>query len=159
MNSRTPTAALLLATSLWVGYMPIAPGTWGSAVGVILHLVLHRSLGSVMHALLILGMLLAGVWAAGVVERTSARKDPSIVVIDEVVGMLLAFYGVPVSVWGLAAGFFVFRLLDVVKPFPCRRAEHAPGGWGIMTDDAIAGVYTNVVLRLAAVWLPALLVR
>jgi len=82
--------------------------------------------------------------------------DPGVVVIDEVVGMLLTLAFVPVGWAGVLAGFVLFRLFDIIKPYPCARAERLPGGWGIMADDVLAGVYANVVLRVASVLVPAL---
>jgi phosphatidylglycerophosphatase A len=149
--------ARFLATAAFVGYMPVAPGTWGSIVGLLFHLAFRRWLGLWGHGMAILALSAAGTWASTVVERTSARKDPSIVVIDEVSGMLLGLYGMQASLWGLAVGFLLFRLLDIIKPFPCRWVERAPGGWGIMADDVIAGIYTNLLLRAAAIGLPMLL--
>jgi phosphatidylglycerophosphatase A len=141
-----------------VGYFPIAPGTAGSAVGVFLDRALQATLSSVIHGIVILLVTVVGIWAAGIVEKESNKKDPSLVVVDELAGMLLSFYLIPLSWIGLLVGFLVFRLLDIVKPFPCRRAEKIPGGMGIMADDLIAGLYTNIVLRLASLFWPALLI-
>lgn len=150
--------ALFLASSAYVGYFPIAPGTAGSVVGVFLDLGL-RATGSLwVHAAVILAVTVAGVWAAGVVEKQLAAKDPSVVVIDEVAGMLLALYLLPLSWLGYLVGFLVFRLFDIVKPFPARQSERLPGGIGIMVDDLIAGLYTHLVLRFVSLWWPALLI-
>jgi phosphatidylglycerophosphatase A len=112
----------------------------------------------VIHGIVIALVIVVGVWVAGVVEKESSKKDPSVVVVDEVAGMLLSLYLIPLSWTGLIVGFFVFRLFDIVKPYPCRRVEKLHGGVGIMADDLIAGVYTNIVLRLASLVWPALLV-
>jgi phosphatidylglycerophosphatase A len=140
-----------------VGYFPIAPGTAGSAAGVFVDRALRATLSSVVHGIVVLVVIVLGVWVSSVVEKSSSKKDPSVVVVDEVAGMLLSYYLLPLSWRGLLIGFFVFRLFDIVKPFPCRRAEKIPGGVGIMADDLIAGVYTNIVLRLASLVWPALL--
>jgi phosphatidylglycerophosphatase A len=97
----------------------------------------------------------AGVWAAEGAERALGRKDPGIVVIDEVLGMLVTLALLPLSPAGIALGFLLFRALDVIKPFPAGRLEHLPGGLGIMADDAMAGVYGHLILRLAVVLWPA----
>ena len=94
---------------------------------------------------------LLGVWSASVLEK-DLGPDPPQVVVDEVVGYWIAMFALPRS-WALAiAGFFLFRIFDIVKPFPVRRAERLRSGWGIMTDDVLAGVYTNVLLQLI-LWL------
>ena len=87
------------------------------------------------------------VWAATGAERFFAKTDPGQVVVDEVAGQLLAFVALPDASWKwLAAGFVLFRAFDILKPFPARRAERLPGGWGIMTDDVAAGAYSAVFL-------------
>jgi phosphatidylglycerophosphatase A len=89
-----------------------------------------------------------GVAAASRIERAAGRKDPSIVVIDEVVGMLVALWALPFQAGEALAAFLCFRLFDIVKPYPIRRLERQPGGWGIMLDDVLAGLYANAVIRL-----------
>ena len=129
--------------------MPIAPGTAGSVVGVALVVGL-QALGSVPVDLVALAaVLVLGVWSAGVVERDLGRTDPGAVVIDEVAGMLVTLLWVPVGWMGIVVGFLVFRILDIIKPFPVRTAERLPGGWGIMADDVAAGVYAQIVVRFA----------
>lgn len=141
--------ALFVASGAGSGYIPVVPGTWGALLGVAIHLVLAPLHRPALHGALVLFVCAIGIWAAGVAERSLEVKDPSVVVIDEVAGMLLSLYLVPLSWLGLGVGFVLFRVLDVVKPFPCRRAERLPSGWGIMTDDFLAGLYTNLLLRLA----------
>jgi phosphatidylglycerophosphatase A len=94
------------------------------------------------------GLLFAvGVWSAGKAEKVFGRADPRQVVIDEVAGQIITFVATPRITWiGLIAGFILFRAFDVVKPFPARRAERIPGGWGIMLDDVVAGLYSLIVL-------------
>jgi phosphatidylglycerophosphatase A len=95
------------------------------------------------------GLFALGVWAASGAERFFGRNDPSPVVVDEVVGQMVTFLARPDASWKLLlAGFAFFRLFDVIKPFPAGRAEHLPAGWGIMTDDVVAGIYSLVVLWL-----------
>jgi phosphatidylglycerophosphatase A len=92
---------------------------------------------------------LLGVWAAGKAESFFRRKDPGQVVIDEVLGQMLTFAVWPEAPWKwLLAGFILFRVFDILKPFPIRRAERVSGGWGIMLDDVIAGVFSMVILTL-----------
>jgi phosphatidylglycerophosphatase A len=93
-----------------------------------------------------------GVAVATRVERAARRKDPSVVVIDEVVGMLVALYALPLQVVDVLVAFLCFRIFDITKPFPLRRLEAQPGGWGVMLDDLVAGLYTNVLVRVG-LWL------
>ena len=139
-----PRLALVIATALGAGYSPIAPGTAGSAVAVlILWLVPFSRLGLVVF---FLAVTFFGTWAAQVVEAAAARKDPGTIVIDEVAGMTLSVLLLPLTIPVLAAAFVLFRIFDVVKPFPANRAQALPGGVGVMIDDLIAGAYALVVL-------------
>lgn len=156
MNSRLKGAAFFIASCGYVGYFPIAPGTAGSVVGVLLDQVLRTTHSSIAYGLAILIVTIVGVKAATIVEKSSNQIDPSLVVVDEVAGMLLSLYLLPLSGLGLLVGFLVFRLFDIIKPFPCRQAEKLHGGTGIMLDDLIAGLYTNLVLRVAIFFWPAL---
>ena len=141
-----------LATCGPVGYFPVAPGTAGSAVGVALvaalgRLPLEREWLAVLLGAAAVALFVAGVEAAGQAERYFAKTDPRHVVIDEVVGQMISFLAMPVASWKwLLAGFVLFRVFDIVKPFTARRAERAPGGWGIMLDDVAAGFYTLAIL-------------
>jgi phosphatidylglycerophosphatase A len=139
-------AALALATCFGVGYAPIAPGTFGSLAGLALWFVLPASIAVQTGAVAV--VFVGGVWAAGVAERHFHATDPGPVVIDEVLGMLVTLFLVPVGWPGALVGFFFFRLFDVVKPYPANRFERLPGGIGIMADDFMAAVYANIVLRI-----------
>jgi len=148
--------AAFLSSFCYVGRFPIAPGTAGSAAALVAFAAVRATGSAVVEAAVILAVSAAGVWSAGVTERHLGVEDPGVVVIDEVAGMLLTLAFVPVGWGGAAAGFVLFRLFDIIKPYPCARAERLAGGWGIMADDLIAGIYGNAVLR-AALWLiPAL---
>ena len=142
---------LLIATAGGAGYAPIAPGTAGSAVGLVL-LVGIRTFPVALEVPILIGVTVVGVWAASVGEREAGRTDPGLVVIDEVAGMLLTMLWVPLTIWTALIGFFAFRAFDIVKPFPAGAAERLPGGWGIMADDIVAGAYAAVVVN-ALVWL------
>ena len=141
---------IALATALGAGYAPVAPGTWGSAVGLLLWLVLPAS--TPVQAFAIVVVVVAGVWSGGVAERHFGRTDPGQVVIDEVAGMFVTLFLNPVGWVGAFAGFLLFRAADIVKPFPARRLERLHGGFGIMADDVMAGIYANLALRLG-IWL------
>lgn len=151
--------AVLVATAGYTGYFPVAPGTVGSAVGLVIFGALRLWAPWWSEGVAVLVSLLAGVWSATVVERVLQRTDPGPVVIDEVLGMLVTLLFLPVSLAGAIVGFVLFRVFDVIKPFPANRAEKLPGGWGIMLDDAIAGVYAHVALRLLTLVVPDLVER
>src|SRR5262249_3109685 len=101
---------------------------------------------------LIAVVFFAGVWAADRVSKAIHDPDPKIVVVDEVVGQLAAWVFVPVRLSTLIAGFFLFRLFDIVKPPPARQLERMHGGWGIVLDDLMAGIYANLVLQALVRW-------
>jgi phosphatidylglycerophosphatase A len=140
--------AVVLATAGGAGYFPVAPGTVGSAVGVVVFLLTqHWTL--VAQATLLAAIALAGSWAGTVAATHFGRKDPGHVVIDEVAGQLLTLLATGPTALGILLAFLIFRALDIVKPWPARSFERFPGGWGIMADDLMAGVYGNIALRLA----------
>ena len=146
---------MVVATFGFVGFFPIAPGTAGSLAALALYLPLRPYAAHPLFLAVIAVVLGAGIWAASAVERQMERTDPGPVVIDEVLGMLITLAWLPLSWTGVAAGFFLFRLFDIVKPFPSRRLERLHGGTGIMLDDAMAGVYAHVALRLLSLAWPA----
>lgn len=142
--------ALACATGLGVGYAPFAPGTFGSALGLLLWWVLPAS--PVVQGSAIVAVFALGVWSAGVAEGHFNRTDPGYVVIDEVLGMLMTLFLIPVGWGGALGGFLLFRIFDVIKPYPANRFERLHGGLGIMADDGMAAIYSNLALR-AGIWL------
>ena len=145
--------AVILATAGGAGYAPIAPGTAGSAVGIGIYLLTWRWPGSWQIALF-LAITVVGVWAADRAEPHFGKHDPGPVVIDEVAGQLLTLLLTGAGWMGAIGGFFLFRALDIVKPWPARRLESLPGGLGIMADDLMAGLYGLLLVRLAGWVLP-----
>jgi phosphatidylglycerophosphatase A len=138
---------LFVATCGYLGYVPFAPGTFGSAAGLAVFFAV-RSTGSVSVELLTIAALFTvGVWSGTVAEHHFGGIDPAPVVLDEVVGMLITLALLPVNVTGMIVGFVVFRILDVVKPWPSAGFEKLPGGLGVMADDGMAAVYGNLVMR------------
>lgn len=142
-----------IATVGGVGWFPVAPGTAGSAVGVVLYL-LTRMWPAPAQVALLVGITLVGIWAAGVAETALKREDPGPVVIDEVAGQLVTLLLTGVAWKGAVAGFFLFRVFDIFKPFPARRLERLHGGLGIMADDIAAGVYGWGAMMLLLWWWP-----
>jgi phosphatidylglycerophosphatase A len=167
--------ALAIATC-GVGYLPLAPGTWGSLVGIGVYVVvraaamkvffgvaaqrnfnlLHIYYGVIVFELVaVCAIALVGIWAATRTEKLSGRKDPGKVVIDEVAGQFIALMPVPFVLesawWTAVLAFILFRFFDIVKPFPARRLESLESGLGIMADDIVAGVYAAIGVAIAVV--------
>jgi phosphatidylglycerophosphatase A len=163
--------ALAIATC-GVGYLPLAPGTWGSMVGLGIHVlwvsftlqvfdtdlflakyslaVEMDLIWTTFRLLFMFAIVMVGIWAATRVEKLSEKKDASIVVIDEVAGQLITFSILPFAIstdWRiLTVGFILFRIFDIWKPYPIRRLEKLETGLGVMADDVLAGVYAAIVL-------------
>lgn len=137
---------LFLASAAYSGYIPLAPGTMGTLVGVLLYGGLSRLplIGQILAFFLLFAL---GVWSAGQAEKILGKKDHPFIVIDEVVGYQLAMFLLPSTWFFLAAAFLLFRFFDIWKPFAQVEAK-AKGGWGVMADDLIAAFYTNVILHL-----------
>ena len=168
--ARKPRVSLAIATVFGLGYLPKAPGTWGSLVGVALTAFywstplpakpfghfspsVHFGTSPTLIALCVtLLVAILGVAAATTAAFYIGTKDPQIVVIDEVSGQLIAYFGIGAAApnWKyLLLGFILFRVFDIWKPFPARQAESLPGGLGIMADDWIAGIYAALGLVIA----------
>lgn len=145
--------AVLIATVGGVGYAPVAPGTFGSAAGILIYW-LTRGWPVEWQMALIVVVTVVGIWASTRAAKHFGKEDPGFVVIDEVAGQLvtLAFTGAGLTATIFA--FFVFRVLDIIKPFPADRFERLHGGTGIMADDLMAGVYGCVIVHLAMRFVP-----
>ncbi|MCX6565520.1 MAG: phosphatidylglycerophosphatase A [Candidatus Aminicenantes bacterium] len=141
------TIAGLISTFFGAGYFPIAPGTFASLETALIYGVAARWLPLLPYLLILAAVFLIGTAAADSTARILKQKDPRPIVIDEVVGQGIAlFYAPPGWEW-IAGGFFLFRVFDVFKPWPIRLLERLPGGWGIMADDVLAGVFSALVLQ------------
>jgi phosphatidylglycerophosphatase A len=152
--TRAPfSVARLLATGFGSGYSPVAPGTAGSLVGLVLFWPLAGLAPWALAALIVAGFV-AGVVAASATAHEVGLEDPGIVVVDEIVGMWITLALLPFTPLTAVLGFLLFRVMDVVKPPPARQFERLHGGLGIMADDVMAGVYANLALRLALRFLP-----
>ena len=171
-GGRLPFAVRFIATGFYAGYIPWASGTFGSLVGLVLFLIPPALCGGVTPGGIVTVLLLlgfgVGVYTAGRVAEAEgdtlsrsaaaakaifqpgghAHPDPSIVVIDEIVGMWVSLAGLGVGPAPFITAFMLFRLFDVLKPEPARSVERLPGGWGIMLDDVVAGVYANAGTRV-----------
>jgi phosphatidylglycerophosphatase A len=155
-RSAADRVAYALATGLGAGFVPIAPGTVGSAEGVTIFvgiLAIHPGQASLMIVLAVINVVIfvIGVWASTRTCELTGLKDPRLVVIDEVSGQLIALTPLiffPLSVVGVVAGFLLFRLFDIFKPYPIRKLERLNAGLGVMADDVLAGVYAAALLWL-----------
>ena len=138
---------LFIATCAYVGYVPLAPGTFGSAAGLVVFFAVRGTASVSLELAAVVIVFAVGIWSATVAERHLGEVDPAPVVIDEVAGMLITLALLPVNLTGALVGFLIFRLFDVVKPWPSSRFERLPCGLGIMADDAMAAVYGQLVMR------------
>lgn len=139
---------MTIATGFGAGYLPKAPGTWGSLLALPLHFFLSK-LAPTHYALALGGIFFLGVITAGQAEKILDRKDPGVIVIDEVIGMLITLIGAPNNplIWLL--GFGIFRFFDIFKPYPIRIIDQRiNGGMGIVLDDVLAGIYSCIVLQI-----------
>jgi phosphatidylglycerophosphatase A len=158
-TNKRPGFGVWVATCGGLGYLPVAPGSAGALVGIGLVVALARLPVSDLRASVIVGAAALLILAVGVPAATSAetyfgRKDPGHVIIDEVMGQMIALMVSPRAGWkGLIGAYLLFRAFDVVKPFPARRLERLRGGWGIMLDDAAAGFWTMGAFELLRHWL------
>jgi len=142
------TLIMLIATGFYSGYLPKAPGTWGSLVGVLLVFLLN-ALSLQIYLSVVAGLFIVGSFVAGEAEKILDDRDPGVVVIDEIVGMLITMIAVPVTPLTMALGFILFRGFDIAKPFPVNFFDqHFHGGLGIMLDDVVAGIYSHIIMQL-----------
>ncbi len=136
-----------LATGLGLGYSPVAPGTAGSILAVVsAYFLIKGNIVILLIATLVVTAI--GTYSSTFVENDLGSEDPSIVVIDEIAGMWISLIFLPVTPWLYLSAFVLFRLFDVVKPFPINSLQKLPGGWGIMFDDVLAGIYSLLILQL-----------
>jgi phosphatidylglycerophosphatase A len=138
----------IVSTFFYSGYCPVAPGTAGSLVALVLYLLAGG--GFAVCAVGAFAALAAGFWSAGQTERYLNRKDPGCIVIDEAAGMFISLLGVPADFRLIVLGFVFFRILDTFKPFPSGRFQDFKGSLGVMADDIVAAVYTNLLLQVIA---------
>ena len=140
----------IISTFFYVGYFPLIPGTAGSLAGLIIYFLVKNNV--LIYFLALVVLLILGFWAGGRQEQLMQKKDPPSVVIDEVCGMLLSLIFVPYDIKLVIIAFFIFRALDMLKPFPVGRLERMKGSLGIMIDDIAAGIYTNIILQIAVIF-------
>ena len=141
-------AVLFLATGFYIGNIPIAPGTFGTILGLPLGFVL-AGLKLPLAIVCIMLFIVIAVWIANDAEKILQKKDPGCIVIDEITGMAVTLVGLPFNLTTALIGFIIFRILDISKPFPIRALDkRVAGGVGIVIDDVAAGIFANLLLRL-----------
>jgi phosphatidylglycerophosphatase A len=139
---------LVLATGFGVGYSPVAPGTLGTLIAIPVYYFLS-AIPSPIYEITLIGFFFLSVWISENAEIFFGKKDDQRIVIDEMMGFLITMLWVPKTILFVTIGFFLFRLFDILKPFPIRRLERGlKGGFGVVLDDVIAGVYVNIILHL-----------
>lgn len=137
----------LLSTFFYIGYFPKAPGSAASAVGILICYLCKDNL--LIYSLIFMIITILGFMAAGKMEKLAKKKDPGCVVIDEVSGVMVAFFMLPFEWPVVISAFFLFRAFDMFKIYPSNKLESLPGAAGIMLDDIVAGIYTNAVMQFA----------
>jgi len=137
---------IAISSFFYIGYLPLIPGTFGSIAGLFLYFLVKNSI--INYVLLTAVLLILGFFASGKAESILNKKDASCIVIDEVSGMLLSLALLPYDIRLAIIGFVLFRILDTLKPFPAGRLQNLRGALGIMSDDIIAAVYTNIILQI-----------
>ena len=147
MSKIIDSSAKLISSVFFTGYIPITSGTFGSLIIVVLFYIFPGFFVTLNLAVLLLFLVIIGIWSATVCEKFWGI-DSKKVVIDEVAGMVLTIMFLPLNYKILWTGFFLFRIFDIFKPQPAKAAERLPAGWGVMTDDIVAGIYSNIVLQI-----------
>ncbi len=141
-------SVIFLATGCYIGNLSFAPGTFGSVLGLIPCYFLSKT-GLLLALFLSFTFILCAMWIAHTAENILKTKDPGCIVIDEIAGMILTLFGLPINMTTIILGFVLFRTLDIWKPYPIRFLEkRLPGGIGVVMDDVVAGIMGNVVLRI-----------
>jgi len=144
---------LFLATGFGVGYSRIAPGTLGTLVAIPIYYFLSE-IPSPLYEITLVGFFFLSVWVSENAERFFGKKDDQRIVIDEIIGFLITMLWIPKTMPFVIIGFFLFRFFDILKPFPIRRLEKGlKGGYGVVLDDVLAGVYANIILHLVYLFL------
>ena len=143
MNDRLNT---IISSFFFLGYSPVAPGTAGTLGAIPLYYLMVTYLGGAQYLLTLVLITVLAIAVSSNAEKIYQREDPGEVVIDEVVGFLVTMAFITPTLLNVALGFFLFRALDILKPFPCRRLEKLHGGYGIVFDDVEAGVWANLLL-------------
>jgi phosphatidylglycerophosphatase A len=145
MNPIKKFFSVIISSSLYVGFIPFIPGTFGSLAGLVIYYAVRSSF--VLYLGVILLVTVLGFLTSGTAEKALGKKDARYIVIDEVSGMLISLFMVPFDLKFVIIGFFLFRLLDTLKPYPAWSLQKLKGSAGVMSDDIVAAIYTNLILQ------------
>jgi phosphatidylglycerophosphatase A len=137
----------LLATGFGVGYSPLVPGTAGTLLAVPVHLF-FSCIPTPLYELTLLTFFFFSSWVSKEAERFWGKKDDRRIIIDEILGYLVTMLWVPLSPFSIVTGFILFRFFDILKPYPIRHLERVKYGFGVVLDDVMAGICSNIILRL-----------
>lgn len=146
----------IIATGFGTGFLPIGPGSWGTFPGMLLFAAMCR-LHPLAYIFLIIALIPFGVHLATEAEKYFKKKDPKCVVIDEIIAFPVTMFLIPMTTGTMLLGFFLNRLMDTIKIWPCHRLEKLPGGWGIMMDDITAGIYSCLLMHVCIHFWPSIL--
>ncbi len=138
---------LFVATGFGAGFSPVVPGTMGTLLAIPIY-YFGSSISSPLYALTLVAFFFFSSWISNQAERYWGTKDDRRIVIDEIMGFLVTMLWVPKSISSIIAGFILFRFFDIVKPFPIRHLERVKSGFGVVLDDVLAGIYSNIILHL-----------
>ncbi|MFW6159679.1 MAG: phosphatidylglycerophosphatase A [Acidobacteriota bacterium] len=142
------TVAKVISTFFGIGYFPLAPGTLISLAAVLVYKFFLFRLSTVYFLVMLVFIFFIGVWASSIVSQVSQKDDPRFIVIDETLGQLLILFKLNPQWPLLLAAFFFFRVFDIIKPFPIKKVENFPAGWGIMLDDLVAALYGGILINI-----------
>lgn len=144
--------ALFLASCCYIGYTPLAPGTTGALFGVAIFLLIRINL--IAYILATICLISLGFLVSGKAEESLGQKDPKPVVIDDMTGVFVAFFLIPFKTQYLVFAFLLYRLIDIIKPYPIGKTEKLPGSLGIMLDDLLGALYANLLMHIALGLIP-----
>ena len=153
MRKGNRTFFLLLGTGFGSGYCPLTPGTAGTVVGILFFLGFSY-LSPLLYFITTIAFIFFAAWIAEGAEKFFQQKDARTIVIDEITGFLVTMLWIPCTLINVGIGFLIFRILDIVKPFPAGWIDrNLSGGWGIVLDDVAAGIYANLILQGIVHWM------
>jgi len=147
-----PLWAKIIGSGFFSGYSPFASGTAGTAVALLFFLIPNFSLPQILIPATVILFVIGGI-AAGKLEEKFGQ-DPSVCTVDEIVGMWISLWLIPVTYLNVGLAFLIFRILDILKPYPAKDFDKKRGGWNIMLDDVIAGIYTNIIIQFSLRYFP-----
>ena len=142
-----------IASCFKVGYLPLAPGTWGSIFAILLWWVFLKDLSTFIFCIIIVCLFFTGIVVSNTIIKHNQDNDPSYVIIDELVGQWIALLIIPDGYYNILIIFVLFRFFDIIKPWPIRYFEQLPKGLGVMSDDVVAGLFTFILIQIINIYI------